>query len=258
MTLVAFKSAPARVATPDDFVVLWQDATTRRFMRVGTLSRRAGQYEFRYATPRPASFPGFTSFPEMDRQYRSSNLFPLFANRVMTSRRDGYVDYLNSLGLDGDASRPADPFEVLARTWGSRQTDRVVVIPLPRPAADGLLSCIIPVHGFRHVDPRGQRLSGLRAGNPLTLERELENPASARAILVEPMGHHGREQALGYVPDELTPMIHELWRQEAPMQVRVEHINRPGESPVADRFRVLVRLDAICDPGSDPASLVGR
>lgn len=258
MTLVAFQSAPARVAIPEDFIVLWQDAATRRFLRVGTLCRHAGAFKFRYADPLPEQFPGFASFPDLDREYRSPNLFPLFANRVMTSRRDGYVGYLNSLGLNGDASRPADPFEVLARTWGSRQTDRVEVIPLPRPAADGLLTCIIPVHGLRHVDPEGERLRGLREGDLLALEREPENPASARAILVEPKGHHGREQALGYVPDELTPMIEDLWRQEAPMRVRVEHVNLPDASPAADRFRVLARLDAICDPDSDPGALVGR
>lgn len=258
MTVVDFRSAPVRVTTPEDFMVLWQDAETRHYLRVGSLRRHDGEYEFRYMTALPENFRGFASFPDLDQEYRSPRLFPLFANRVMTPRREGYGPYLDSLGLTGDSSSPADPFEVLARTWGSRQTDRVVVIPIPRPATDGLLTCIIPVHGSRHVDPLAERLRRLRPGAPLTLEREPDNPVSQRAILIEPAGGHGRDEAIGYIPEEFTPLVEELWAQDAPMRVLVEHFNPPGPDQVADRARILVRLDAICEPGSDPGASVGR
>jgi hypothetical protein len=41
-------------------------------------------------------------------------------------------------------------------------------------------------------------------------------------------------------------------------RVTVEHVNFPGTSAVADRIRLLARLDALCPPGTDPTSVLGR
>ncbi len=254
MTATALDGHLPDLATPERFMVLWQDPQTRRHQRVGTLSRVDGAYAFRYERTLPPGFPGFPSFPDLAHEYRSAHLFPLFANRVMTPRREGYAHYLNSLGLAGGS---ADPFEVLARTMGARATDRVQVLPIPHVTSDGVTSFRFLVHGWRYVDPNAERLRRVRAGDRLELVPEPGNEVSRGAVLVGSVGTRDRDDALGYVPDVLTPLIHELWRIDAPYRVTAEHVNLPGASAVADRMRLLARLDALFPAGTDPTSVLG-
>jgi hypothetical protein len=255
VTATALEGHLPDLATPECFMVLWQDPHTRLHLRVGTLSRVDGEYAFHYERALPAGFPGFPSFPELAQEYHSPHLFPLFANRVMTPRREGYAHYLGSLGLAGDS---ADPFEVLARTLGARATDRVQVLPIPPVTPAGVVSLRFLVHGWRYVDPEAERLRNVRPGDRLELVPEPRNEVSDRAVLVGPEGTHDRHDALGYVPDALTPLIHELWRVDSHYRVTAEHVNLPGASSVADRMRLLARLDALCPEGTDPTSVLGR
>jgi hypothetical protein len=63
--------------------------------------------------------PLLVHFPELDREYRSNEIFPIFANRVMSPRRSDFGSFLERLDLGPDAT----PFEILARSAGSRATD---------------------------------------------------------------------------------------------------------------------------------------
>ncbi len=255
MTATALEGHLPDLAAPECFMVLWQDPQTRLHLRVGTLSRVGGEYAFHYERTLPPGFPGFPSFPDVEQEYRSPHLFPLFANRVMTPRREGYAHYLHSLGLAGES---ADPFEVLARTLGARATDRVQVVPIPNLTPDGVVSFRFLVHGWRYVDPHAERLRHVRPGDRLELVPEPGNEVSERAVLVGPESTRSRDDALGYVPDALTPLIHELWRVNAVYRVTAEHVNLPGTSSVADRMRLLARLDALCPEGTEPTSVLGR
>ena len=64
-------------------------------------------------------------FPELDREYRSPELFALFRNRVMAKGRPDRMDYLSSLDLPEDAS----PSEILSVNGGTRVTDTYEVFP---------------------------------------------------------------------------------------------------------------------------------
>jgi hypothetical protein len=102
---------------------------------------------------RSRSFP--TGMPSI-----GPTLFATFANRVMPPG-EGYDRYVQSLGL---ASALPEPFEVLARTLGTRATDHVQLLPVPRANAAGVLSLYFLVHGARHVDPDATRLSSSTSG----------------------------------------------------------------------------------------------
>ena len=72
---------------------------------VGTLTRNPeGMYEFRYSPQarvlnRKVGYPGIYAFSDWDKVYKSANLFPVFANRVMPKSRPDYPQMLARLGL---------------------------------------------------------------------------------------------------------------------------------------------------------------
>ena len=160
------------------FLVLRQDQKTRAYRWLGLLSRHDGEYHFRYtadAATDPALRP-LPGFPDPGHDYRSAGLFATFANRVMTPRRDSYQNFLDMIGLSGDV---ADPFEVLARTWGTRATDLIQVLPVPVVDEAERLRTRFLVHGGRYVDPGAEVLRTVNAGDRLSLVPEPENLATA-------------------------------------------------------------------------------
>ena len=166
-------------------VVLRQDADTRAYRWLGVLSRHDGEFHFRY-TDEAASDADLQTLPDSlipTRQYASPNLFATFANRVMTPRRDCYQSFLDMIGLSGE---DIDPFEVLARTWGTRVTDRIQVLPVPKVDAVGACACVSSCTVEDTSTPT-QRSSGtVSAGDRLTLVREPGNPEDApwRSLLL--------------------------------------------------------------------------
>ncbi len=234
--------SPAVSAGPGgaDFLVLRQDEDTRAYRWLGLLSRHDGEFHFRY-TPEAASdadlrtLPGF---PDPTREYASPNLFATFANRVMTPRRDSYQSFLDMIGLSGE---DIDPFEVLARTWGTRVTDRIQVLPVPKVDVGGRLRMRFLVHGGRYVDPDAEVLGTVSAGDRLTLVREPGNPADSLAVLV---CVDGSAQAVGYVPAPLVPFVHALWEHGIEPGVTAETVTMPDAPLASNQMRLLARLEA--------------
>jgi len=251
MTQPLLASAPSRESDslPSGFLVLRQDPATREYVRVGLLERRNGGYLFRYSN-RVAKDPGFEplpGFPDRSRLYESSALFTTFANRVMTPRRDSYRHYLAMLGLE---DIEPEPFEVLARTWGQRATDRIQLLPIPRVDDAGNVQTRFLVHGGAHVDPEGRALSAVRSGEALQLQAQPQNTEDRLAVLVlAPPTREKRE--LGYVPRPLAPFIHRLWGEGAELRVVADHVNPPDERLVSGQMRLLVRLMAHVGSGFD-------
>jgi hypothetical protein len=250
MTVDALSTRPARVATPNRFLVLWQSPSDRSYHRVGTLERDTEGYTFHYlpGAQGTSGFEAFAGFPDPDVEYRSEELFPMFANRVMTPRRDNYDAYVQSLGLSD--ARP-EPFEVLARTLGTRATDLVQLLPVPTIDAQGLLSFYFLVHGSRHVDAEAERLGRLQPGDDLYLAPEDDNEVSPVAVLVDSQPQPTRDRALGYVPDVLAPLVRALLASGTTLRVVAEQVNLPTAGHVSDHMRLLARIDAIAPDGFD-------
>jgi hypothetical protein len=256
MTTSTLAGAPESVTTPRRFLVLWQEADSRRFQHVGTLEHSSrtspqddGFYTFVYSPmgAGTARFPGFPSFPDRQRTYVSRDLFPMFANRVMTSRRDGYQDYLHSIGL---SSPQAEPFEVLTRTWGQQATDHIQLLPVP-VVQNGILTGLFQVHGGRHVDPDGTRLAAVRAGDALFLGAEPDNAVNPLAVLVGSQPHPNLQHALGYLPDVFASLVTVLMRSAGALRITAERVNAGMDNPRATSIRLLARLDAEVPPDFD-------
>ena len=235
---------PQLSLVPREILVLWRPVAESGYRCVGTLRRESSEYVFTYSAEGRANevFPGFANFPDKSVEYRSPVLFPLFASRVMTPRRDGYEEYLVALGLH---TMTPDPFVVLERTLGVSATDRIQVLPVPEVAEGGRLSFRFLVHGARHVDPLGERLALVSPGSVLDLVRELDNPSSAHALLVGDSLPLRRESALGYVPEVLAGLVTTLLDTDSVVQVEAEHVNHVDAVDVPAQLRLLVRVEAV-------------
>jgi len=173
---------------------------------------------------------------------RIADLPPFFENRVMSPRRPDFPEYARALHLEvGEAT----PFEMLARTGGSRVTDTFHVVAEPTADADGRVRTLFLAHGVRHVDGASERITRLRPGDPLTLRPDPDNEYNLRALLIDAEAG----EAVGYVPDWMLDVVHRLVAADPQHRLVVELANGP-EMPA--HLRLLCRLEATV-PSAAPA-----
>ena len=155
----------------------WQDKKqSRLWFPVGRLDvyEESPSYCFRYTggakrAKREAGFPPLLEFPHLDETYWSSELFPVFQNRVMNRARPEFADYLRFL----DLREGADPIEILRVNGGSRVTDTYEVFPKMDKKNDGSFACRFFLHGWRYVEAIAQgRLDNLKPGEQLHITLE--------------------------------------------------------------------------------------
>lgn len=244
MSVTELPEADRGGATTSDrrLLLVWQNPATRAFNPVGALVRDPdGSFVFRYirrARGLPAFLP-LASFPRLDGIYRFADLPPFFENRVMSPRRPDYPEYLRALHLSVEQ---ATPFEVLARTGGSRVTDTFHVVAEPAADRDGRVRTLFLAHGVRHVEGADERLARLRPGDPLTLRPEPANEHNTRALLIDAQA--GR--AVGYVPDWMLDIVRQMTDIDPGYRLTVEVANGP-ETPA--HLRLLCRLEAAVPDG---------
>ena len=94
-----------------------------------------------------AGFEPILSFPRFDYSYASSDLFPLFANRLLRPSRPEYKDFIHWLNI---SEHQDDPIALLSRSGGKRKTDNFEVFPCPEPDADGNYHIHFFTHGLRY------------------------------------------------------------------------------------------------------------
>lgn len=232
--------------TVKSLFLAWQ-APNRLWFPVGRLKADQQQslYVFEYTqgaltAQQQAGFSPLVAFPEFERRYESSELFPLFKNRVINPHRKDFLAYLETLGLD---SAHQDPLQILAITGGERQTDSFEVFPKIEKNPDGSFCCRFFLHGLRHVSEDAKRRAlSLMAGEPLRVSLELNNPVGGLAIQLTTDDYH----FIGWTPRYLVPDLLDAIKQSPKVQGRVIRVNDPG---VPLSRRVLIELS-----GSFPAS----
>lgn len=240
----------------------WQDKrlrgdhvdSTRAWFPIGRLDAEPKDFHYRFAYTRgvlqakdKAGFQPLDAFPKFDTLYESSELFPLFQNRLISTKREDYAEYLQRLSLTPER---ADPFEILAISGGGRQTDNLEVFPKIQARRDGSFSCRFFLHGWRHVNaPSQDRLNALRPGEPLQVSVELNNPATGVAVQLETANDYFM---VGWAPRYL---IHDVLQAIAGgpsnMIARVVQLNPP---PAPHNQRVLVELEGRLTAGYEPMS----
>lgn len=222
------------------FVVVWQNPETREFLHVGRLeadeSADSPNYRFAYeddGKTHPAFRP-FSAFPDLHEVYTSDRLFSFFSNRVMSSRRPDFDQYVAALDLSLDE---ASPLEVLARSGGERATDTVQVVPEARAIDDRTEERLFLVSGCRHVEDIESRLAVLQPGDELHALDEPDNDWDPRALMLAMQDVRGPK--VGYLPGYLLSDVRKRLESEAAVRVTVERVNGPE---VPWHLRLLCKL----------------
>lgn len=230
---------------------------------IGKLSYDGVKYRFQYdrETLRPALAAGFKpsgfgltrAFPDHDKAYESTELFPAFASRLPDRRRPDYAPLLARLNLRPDSH----PFEILKKTRGRLGTDELGVErdvtlrgqltfenQLGDEAQSGLetassaqatsFRCYVTgwqAHGGDRI------LDQLAPGVRLRLQRDQLNRHDPNAIVV--VGPAG--QTLGHVPMRYSS--HVAWALSTGWDVVARLIElKPPPTPAAERAMILVEI----------------
>lgn len=207
------------------FRIIWQDLVSRALVHVGWLEYTGAWFEFSYTEEarRHERFTPFPAFPNLDESYRSTELFPYFAVRLIGVADPTYGAVMDAIGLAG---RNATPAELLALAPDS-QHDTIQVVPEPTEAADGTLHRTFLVSGFRHADDvtsgeASRAVDRLERGDRLELTPEPTNSYNPRAIQVVAGGTQ-----VGWLPDYLVEEVHGYGEAQRMVEVTVERANGP-------------------------------
>jgi len=240
----------------------WQDKRlrgeqadgTRAWFPIGRLDAEPEDSHYRFAYTRgvlqakeKAGFQPLDAFPKFETLYESAELFPLFQNRLISTKREDYAEYLTRLDLSPER---AGPFEILAISGGGKQTDNLEVFPKIHTRRDGSFSCKFFLHGWRHVNaPSQDRLNLLQSGEQLQVSVELNNPATGVAVQLVTANDYFM---LGWAPRYL---IHDVLQAisggPTHIQARVVRLNPP---PAPHNQRLLVELEGTFPAGFEPMS----
>lgn len=233
--------------------VAWQSPTTRRFYPVARLAQVSGAgceecFEFTYiqGAVQADAFQPFISFPELHQVYRSRCLFPMFTNRLISSSRSDFPEYMAQLGLPPTTT---SPITILSRSGGRRATDTLELFPLPEFEPEYGYRTWFWVHGVRHLPPVVQsQIETLAIGERVFPHCETGNPVDPSVIKLR-TSRGGNW--IGYMPSYLLDDAHTLQESCAISHISVDRIN-PSPAPLQQR--VLCRLESCWPEGFIPYS----
>ena len=227
----------------------WQDPSNRQWFPVGCLTVDSNVYRFVYTRGAEKS-PRFIPFGRMTNLkgvYESAELFPLFANRLLSKSRPEYKDYLSWLKVEDDNNNPLD---MLALTEGLRGTDSLEVFQCPTRTKDGKYEASFFSHGIRHLPEYAiKQVNLLKPGEKLFLMRDIQNPYHSLAIALrtgDPV------MIVGYCPRYLTDDFNHILDKlgGTDPEVTVSQVN--AEAP--SQLRLLCKFTSIWPESFQPCS----
>ena len=230
----------------------WQ-APSRAWFPIGQLDAEVEKphYAFRYTrgalrAQTEAGLSPLPAFPDLNLRYESSELFPVFTNRLLGRHRKDFAEYVRSLGMD--PANP-DPIAILGVTGGERQTDSLEVFPKLETNLQHQFSCRFFLHGLRHMTPEAQaRALALEAGESLQVSIELNNPTHQLAIQLQTREYHFIGWSPRYLAEDLVQAAN---TNHAAIDAKVVRIN---EADVPLNRRILVELTGSLPPTYRPMS----
>jgi hypothetical protein len=230
----------------------WQDqALSRQWFPIGRLDADPAQSRFRFryihgvdAARREAGLQPLEDFPDLNKDYHSAELFPLFKNRVITPGRPDFAEYLRQLDLPDSA----DPIEILSVGGGARATDFFQVFPKIERQPNGTFCCRFFLHGWRYRNEAAQqRLETLEPGEKLHVALELTNPVTRVAIQLQTIDY----VMIGWAPRYLVyDLARTTVRLSGDYAARVVRLN---PVPAPSKQRLLVELSGPW-PDDEPMS----
>ena len=218
----------------------WQNKHDRQWFPIGRLDADVDRrrYRFRYIggvkkAQENAGFAPLWEFPDLEGDYKSPDLFPLFRNRLIAAGRSDRDDYLRNLDLPENA----DPIEILTVNGGYRITDAYEVFPRLVKNADGSFVCRFFLHGWRHMNRTARdRIDCLKQKEKLYVTLELTNPATLLAVQIQTTDYCMIGWAPRYLVDDLVKAMAESPNRYFAKVVRI------NPHPAPSRQRVLIEM----------------
>lgn len=227
----------------------WRDPVTHGWFPVGQLSQSGGEFQFVYTkgAEQSPNFQPFGRMTDLHSVYVTTELFPLFSNRLLPKSRPEYRDFLSWLGLD---ERSGDALTLLSRSGGERATDTLQVVPCPEPSEDGSYRVEFFSHGIRHLPGEAQeRIKALSPGERLYLMRDAQNEQDEMALMMrtgDPISN------VGYCPRFYSGEFSRLLELTHPKDVVVTVAAVNLSAPL--QFRLRCRLTAPWPSGFTPCA----
>ena len=221
----------------DTLYVGWQDRSSRRWYPVGRLMHTdAEEYVFEYlrgadTARQHAAFRGIAQFPDFQRVYRATELFPFFRNRVKSFNRADSDEELRRLGL-AEPHLDLRPFDILSRSYGRRVTDRFEIYP-PPVVKDDIVELTFFARGVRHLNEEtaSRWQSGQRPTDPIELVPEDDNEYDPHATQIL----DADRRPMGYLPWYYTTSFAQLLKAESDYSLTLRQFN-PDPSYPQHRF----------------------
>jgi len=220
----------------------WQDPDGRRWFPVGRLDQSNGTYLFRYTKgalqAQKRGFTPITSFPRLYKTYESEDIFPLFANQVLSRNRPEFDDFVEWLSVPKEK---ADPVAILART-SDQVTDTLEIFPYPEQREDDAHVVHFFVRGLRYQsDCAIKRVHSLEPGERLLMLPDVQNEHDPNACLLRTVERHKKDMHLmGYLPRYLAREMSRISPEHrTASKIEVVRVN-PSPAPI--HFRILCRL----------------
>jgi HIRAN domain len=220
----------------------WQSPDTRDWHIVGSLTQAESNYNFRYTKGALASdkFIPFSGMEELNKSYFSENLFPLFQNRLLSSKRPEYPEFIKWLRLDEEN---ADPVTVLGRSGGVRGTDQFQTFSKFEINANGEFEHLFFAHGLRYLaEHASDRVSTLKNGEKILMCLDRQNDYDKNAVIIRA---ENPAEIVGYCPryiaKDLTKIIND---DESHISLEVESLS--NEAPI--NYRLLCKAKGKISP----------
>lgn len=236
--------------TPKTLFLAWQDPISRYWFSIGRLTSDGRLYQFVYTqgvkeAEAKCAFKPLSSFPCLDEVYTSTQLFPVFANRLMSRSRPDYSSFMEWLNIPNDEH---DPMTILARSGGERETDTLAVFPCLEVNAQGQYHLYFFSHGLRHLPNCAiERINQFEPTEKLGLAHQLQSNDESDALILTTEDHY----IVGYCPRYLLAELFELIRQKLNLEVQVERVNK---APTPLQFRLLCKMTVQANPDYHPFS----
>lgn len=218
----------------------WQADKNRGWFPIGQLKSdvESSVYCFNYTkgaerAQKEADFPLLLEFPHLRKKYCSSELFPMFKNRVMSRKRPEFAEYMRSLGL----SETSDPIQILTASEGRRVTDAYEVFPKVEKRSDGRFTCRFFLHGNRFTNQHARdRIKSLKSEEKLHIALQTDNPATGRAVQFQTEDYY----MIGWAPRYLVEDISKAML-ESHIDCRA-HVVGFASQPAPLKQRILIEM----------------
>jgi hypothetical protein len=223
--------------------VAWKSQETKSWHVVGLLTEKKQEnslFTFCYTMgAKPSSgFIPFSGMPELDKTYRSNELFPLFKNRLLSKRRPEYPILIKWLGLEENA----DVIDILSRSGGIRETDQLQVFQRVEFDENGSFEHIFFAHSLRYLAKEAQdRVSNLKKGERLLLPLDCQNSFDENAVIIRA---ENPDQIVGYCPRYLATDISMILRNDSSsIKVTVETVSQDAPT----NYQLMCKLEGKID-----------